>query len=276
MPTIAIDDLEDPRIAAYRSLKATNATRGLDHFVVEGDKLVDRLLRSRFPVESILATDRFAAKHGGQLPDGLPLYVVPFGLVHELVGFPFHRGVLACGRRLPWPPAGEIVGRGGRSMTLAICPKISNPENLGAIARIGDVLGIDGILTGPSCPDPLSRRVLRVSMGSALSLPILVEEHLGQAVDRLVDESGLALWAAVADGSADPFDRHRRPARLGLVLGDEDEGVEAAWLARCERSITIPMRPGAGSLNVAVAAGILLYHLAGDRRGTRDGSAPPA
>ena len=60
----------------------------------------------------------------------------------------------------------EIIARAGPRLTLVVCPRLSNPENLGAIARIGDVFGIDAILAGPSCPDPLSRRVLRVSMGS--------------------------------------------------------------------------------------------------------------
>ena len=59
MPLERITDLDDPRIAVYRSLKATNQTRGLDQFVVEGEKLVERLIASRFPVVSILATDRF-------------------------------------------------------------------------------------------------------------------------------------------------------------------------------------------------------------------------
>jgi tRNA G18 (ribose-2'-O)-methylase SpoU len=260
-----INELDDPRIAVYRSLKATNATRSLDQFVVEGDKLVDRLLKSRYPVVSILATDRFAERRGHQLPAEVPLLVVPFDRVHELVGFPFHRGVLACGRRLPWPSACELIREAGPRIILAICPKLSNPENLGAIARIGDVLGIDAILAGPTCPEPLSRRVLRVSMGSALALPILVDNHIEETVDRLTSELGLETWAAVAEGPAEPFDRRPRPPRLGLVLGDEDEGVDPSWLARCARAITIPMRPGAGSLNVAVAAGILLHHLTRDR-----------
>ncbi|WP_165234507.1 TrmH family RNA methyltransferase [Aquisphaera insulae] len=258
---VPIHDLDDPRIAVYRSLKATNATRGLDQFVVEGDKLVYRLLESRFPTVSILASDRFAASQGAGLPEDVPLYVVPFRLIHELVGFPFHRGVLACGRRLPWPSAGEILQAAGPRATVAICPRISNPENLGAIARIGDVLGLDAVLAGPGCPEPLSRRVLRVSMGSVLSLPILTDDRLEETADRLSAEWGLRLWGAVADASAEAFDGCPRPPCLGLVLGDEDSGVAADWLRRCERSVTIPMRPGAGSLNVAVAAGILLYHL---------------
>ncbi len=256
-----ITDLDDPRIAVYRALKATNLTRGLGQFVVEGEKLVERLLASRFPVVSILATDRHQRRLPSSLPPAVQVYVVPFELIHSLVGFPFHQGLLACGERISWPSCEEIVEqRHGRS-TLVVCPRLSNPENLGAIARIGDVFGINAILAGPSCPDPLSRRVLRVSMGSALRLPVIMADRLQETARRLTSAFDVEFWAAVAEPSADSFEQVSRPDRLALVLGDEDRGVEPDWLARCRQSITIPMRPGAGSLNVSVAAGILLYNL---------------
>lgn len=261
MPVTPISDLDDPRMAVYRSLKATNLTRGLPHFVVEGEKLVGRLLESRFPVVSILATDRYLDRFTGTLPDEIQVFTVPIDLIHEIVGFPFHRGVLACGRRLAWPSCQEILLRAGESLTLVVCPQISNPENLGAIVRIGDVFGINAVLAGPACPDPFSRRVLRVSMGSVLRLPVIVEPRIEREVPQLLREQDVALWAAVADPAAPSFEDAPRPGRLALVLGDEDRGVSAEWLQHCQRRITIPMRPGASSLNVSVAAGILLYHL---------------
>ncbi|MGC8643455.1 MAG: TrmH family RNA methyltransferase [Isosphaeraceae bacterium] len=261
MPVEPITDLDDPRIAVYRSLKSTNLTRGLPHFVVEGEKLVRRLLESRFPVISILATDRHVDRLAGKLPDHLPLHVIPFEQIHEIVGFPFHRGVLACGKRTAWPSCAEIVGQAGGRSTLVICPQVSNPENLGAIARIGDVLGIDAIVVGPSCPDPFSRRVLRVSMGSVLRLPVIVVERIEDEVPVLLRRLGFELWAAVADPSAPSFEEVSRPERLALLLGDEDRGVAPGWLHQSRRLVTIPMRPGASSLNVSVAAGILLFHL---------------
>jgi tRNA G18 (ribose-2'-O)-methylase SpoU len=261
-----ITDLNDPKIAIYRSLKATNQTRRLGQFVVEGEKLVARLLASRFPPVSVLVTDRHEPRLAAQIPGDVPTYVVPHNLVDSIVGFPFHRGVLACAERRPWPPLDEIVKRAGTRLTLVICPRLSNPENLGAIARIGDVFGIDAILAGPSCPDPFSRRVLRVSMGSVLRVPLISGERYGEMVEDLARNDQLILVAAVADPAAEAFDRAPRPERLGLVLGEEDQGIEPQWLARCRRIVTIPMRAGAGSLNVAVAAGILLQALMRESR----------
>jgi tRNA G18 (ribose-2'-O)-methylase SpoU len=261
MARITIEDLDDPRIAIYRSLKTTNQTRRLDQFVVEGEKLVARLLESRFPLVSVLVTDRYAARHGLSITDEASTYVLPHELIDQLVGYPFHRGVLACALRGPSPSIADIVRSRGESLFLVICPKLSDPDNLGAIARIGDVFGIDGIMTGSECPDPFSRRVLRVSMGSILRVPVVASPRLADEVEGLIKDFALRLLGAVTDPSAIPFDQVARPARLGLVLGDEDRGIDALWLAKCHERITIPMRKGAGSLNVAVAAGILIYGL---------------
>ena len=261
MPRVTIDNLADPRIAIYRNLKATNQTRGLDRFVVEGEKLAERLAASRFPLASILVTDRHEARLSMEIPDDVPVFVVPFELVHDLVGFPFHRGVMASGVRIPAPEVDEILVRSAPRARIVICPRIGNPDNLGAIARISDVFGIDAILAGPSCPDPLSRRVLRVSMGSALRVPVIVEEDLLGKADWLARERGVTLLAAVAKPGTIAFDSFPPPERWGLILGNEDEGVDEQWTAKSDRAITIPMTTETGSLNVSVAAGILLYRL---------------
>ena len=266
MAPIPIDDLDDPRIAIFRSLKATNQTRRLDQFVVEGEKLVARLLESRFPPVSVLVTDRHARSLGFTVPEDVPTYDLHHALIDRLVGFPFHRGVLACGNRRPWPPIEDLIRDRGDSLFLVVFPKLSDPENLGAIARIGDVFGIDAILAGPECPDPFSRRALRVSMGSILRVPVVISEGLVEEVDNLIRLFGVTLLAATPDPAAVPYDQVGRPARLALVLGDEDRGIEPEWLAKCHERITIPMRAGAGSLNVAVAAGILIHGLGINRR----------
>ena len=260
MPRVPIDDLDDPRIAVYRHLKATNQTRAAEQFVVEGEKLLDRLLASRFPVASVLVTDRHEARIAARVPGSVMLFVVPHARIDALVGFQFHRGVLASGHRRPPPLLDEVVRRAGARLTLLVCPALYNPENLGAIVRIGDVFGIDAVLVGPSCPDPLSRRVLRVSMGTVLRLPVIVPEDLERALARLRTEWGVQLAATVVDPDAEPLDSARRPDRFALLLGSEGEGLAPEWVARCDRRITIPMRPGAESLNVAVAAGIVVYH----------------
>ncbi len=261
MPRIPILDLGDDRLAIYRDLKKTNLTRDQTRFVVEGDKLFERLLNSPFPVDSVLVTDRLEAAVTPLVPPDLPLYVVPEAEIERVVGYNFHRGVLACGLRRPWPEIEELARTAGAFATIVVCPRLDNPENLGAIARISDIFGIDAILTGSRCPDPLSRRVLRVSMGSALRVPVIGSGSLADDLDRLRRNHEFETAATVIDVDAEPIDAYRRRGRLALLLGCEGHGLESEWIARCDRRLTIPMRPGAESLNVAVAAGIVLYHV---------------
>lgn len=275
MNGIGIDDLDDSRVAVYRNLKATNATRDAGLFVLEGEKLLDRLLESRqFPVESVLVTDRRAGDIAPKVPEGVPLYVVPHERVGALVGYDFHRGVLCSGRRVTWEDAERLVERaleGSSRLTVVACPGLKNPENLGAIVRLCDVFGVDLVLADESCPDPLSRRVMRVSMGTALRVPVRVESDLAGVMAKLERRFGVACVATVTDADAEALERFARPERMALFFGSEGEGLSSLWVARCARRLTVPMRPGAESLNVAVAAGIVLYftmrgEMAGGRR----------
>src|SRR3954469_9195428 len=123
MPRVPIADLDDPRLAIYRDLKATNHTRGLDQFVVEGEKLFDRLLASPFPLVSVLATARHAPRVEARVPAEVPLFVVSDDAISNLIGFRFHRGLLACGRRRAWPDLDAIVRAAGDRGTLVVCPR---------------------------------------------------------------------------------------------------------------------------------------------------------
>jgi TrmH family RNA methyltransferase len=105
--------------------------------------------------------------------------------------------------------------------------------------------------------------VLRVSMGSSLRVPALSVPNLEQAAEQLRTRCGVQLWAASADRDAEPFTNPPVPSRLAVVLGNESGGLDGGWIERCDRKVRIPIRDGVDSLNVAVAAGILLCRLAG-------------
>jgi tRNA G18 (ribose-2'-O)-methylase SpoU len=249
MPRIAIDDLDDPRLAVYRHLKATNETRGLDLFVVEGLRLVERLAVSRFPLVSALTTDLWEPRVAPRVPVDVPLFVVPQASLSGLVGYHFHQGALGCGRRVEWPSVDELARDAGPRATMVVAPRVDNPENLGALIRLADVFGAAAVVAGPGCPDPLSRRVLRVSMGTALRVPTRIEV-------------GIEGWVeTVTDADAVPLHDFDRPDRLAVLFGCEGTGLPPVWVGRCDHRLTIPMREGAESLNLAVAAGIVLYRL---------------
>ena len=282
MPRIAIESLDDPRVAAYHDLKAKRLIRDGNLFIAEGTKLVERLLASDYSTESVLIAERREAEWAAKVPADVPLYVIPQQLGEQLTGFNFHVGVLACGLRQPSPTLDDVLAgkgvtgtRGGGEedllrgepsdgdasrLTIVICPNCDNPENLGAIIRIGAAFGIDALLLGRGCCDPFSRRVLRVSMGAALRLPILESPDLERDVRRLRDEWQVKLIASVLDDAAEPLARSAKPRRLGMLFGNEAAGLDARWQMLCNHRMTIPMQEGTDSLNVAIAAGIFLHY----------------
>ena len=168
MPRIAIESLDDPRVAAYHDLKTKRLVRDGNLFIAEGTKLVERLLASDFRTESVLIAERRESEWAAKVPADVPLYVIPQQLGEQLTGFNFHVGVLACGRRKPSPLLEDILARTGDTgtrgagdeellrggaddcdtsrLTVVICPNCDNPENLGAIIRIGAAFGIDALL----------------------------------------------------------------------------------------------------------------------------------
>lgn len=264
MPLLPIDDFADCRLDPYRQLKQTNATRRAGLFVCEGEKLLDRLLASRYEVHSVLLSASWIEQIAPRLEEGVPVLVTPDEWIDRLVGFNFHRGVLACGKRGAGATLEEVASGDG-PLTLVVCPRVNDPENLGALVRIAHAFGVNAVVLGKSCVDPLSRRVLRVSMGSALRLPLVWTDDIDAALERLHRQFNVELWASVLDADAQPLEHARRPPRLALLLGSEGHGLERRHVERCQRRVTIAMQPQVDSLNVAVAAGISLYCLTRDR-----------
>jgi tRNA G18 (ribose-2'-O)-methylase SpoU len=261
MPTEVIDSLDDPRLEPYRNLKSTNRTRWSNQFIAEGMLVVERLLASDFEVVSVLASRKMERHIVPLVPDDRPLYLLDHVLAAQLVGYTFHTGVLACGVRKPGPMLETLIVPGTDSTLLAACPNVSDPENIGALIRLCAGFGLSGLVLGPGCADPFSRRVLRVSMGTTFSVPIVEARDLRSDLIRLRDEFAVELCAAVLDPRAERLESVSRSARMALLFGNERHGLDPQWIELCQRRLTIPMAPGADSLNVAVAAGIFFHHL---------------
>jgi len=260
VPRYDVSSLDDPRLEPFRALKKSNFTRWSGRFIVEGEKLVRRLLASPFPVESVLSGSLYAEAIAPLVPADAPLLVVDDAWIPELIGFNFHRGLLACGRRLPELSVAEFASRLPRQATLVICPEIQDPENLGGVLRTSSAFGADAVLLGSGSADPFSRRVLRVSMGAALQVPILQSRVLAEDLAWLRDRDAVRLVATVLDETATRLERATRGSRVGLLFGNEAHGLGRNWLEICNEQVTIPLQPGTDSLNVAAACAVVLHH----------------
>lgn len=257
-----VTTIDDPRLAVFRDLPSSNLTRPSGLFIAEGWLVVERLLASRFPIDSVLLDERFVDDVLPKLPDAATVYVVPHDWVSEIVGFRFHRGVLACGRRLANRELESLVPLDRRRLLIVVASDVNDPENMGTILRNSAAFGADLVLANFRCADPFSRRVLRTSMGTVFQVPLYQTEDLASVVRRLQDEWQVELAATVLDDEAEPLRTAERPDRFGLVFGNEGHGLPDSLAALCRRRVTIPMHGVTDSLNVGVASGIFLYHFA--------------
>jgi tRNA G18 (ribose-2'-O)-methylase SpoU len=266
MPLVPIHEVDDPRIAVYRDLPQKNLTRHSGRFIAEGDKVALRLIESSFPVESLLAEAEMAARFEPLLPCETPIYVMPKPLLQRAVGFHFHRGVLACGMRQQAPALSDLIQKacGQQTAKFVVCPDVQDPTNLGSIIRTAAAFGCSAMILGPKCADPLSRRVLRVSMAASLHLPIVESRDLAADLRQLT-AAGCELVATVLDRHAEPLASFERQGRMAVMFGSEGHGLADEWLALAQRRLTIPMAAGIDSLNVAVAAAVVLWQLCRSR-----------
>jgi tRNA G18 (ribose-2'-O)-methylase SpoU len=255
--TESITILDDPRIADYRQLKERQLNAEGGRFVAESERVVRRLLGSGVRVHSVLVTPPRLAAMADLLTDQqrFPVYVASQSIVDGIAGFHVHRGCLAVGER----PTGLVIAEGAR--VVVAVEDLVDVDNLGAIVRNAAAFGAGALLLSPRSADPFYRKAIRVSLGSVFTLPIIRLDRWPDDLVALRRSHGFAIVGAVLASGAIPLAALAPPARTILLLGAEGPGLSAAASAACDHLVTIPMAPGADSLNVATAGAVFLYHL---------------
>lgn len=140
---------------------------------------------------------------------------------------------------------------------VVVAVDVQDPGNLGALIRAAEAGGASAVLTCGTSANPFSWKSLRGSMGSALRLPVASGLRVDDVV-RDASTSGARTIATSPRGGRGP-DEVDWSGRVALFVGGEGPGLSAAVASACDERVTIPMAAGVESLNVAVAAGILIY-----------------
>lgn len=149
----------------------------------------------------------------------------------------------------------EETYESGREPFFLIFGDIKYPHNVGAIFRTAYAAGVNGIVTPVEKKNFLTDEIVRLSMGTALRIPI-VEIGLFAAIKEF-QKNGINIVALDMDGES--IYQSNLTGPMAIVLGSEDTGVSAKLLERADNSVSIPMRPGLGSLNVSVSAAVTMY-----------------
>lgn len=268
MTPVRIDSPDDPRLADYIGLRDPDLRRrvegGGDHgrFIAEGIIVIRELLRSPYPVRSLLLSPARLDQLGDDLaPVTAPVYIADRAVMKAVTGFDLHRGAVAsAGRRALPAPLDAIAG----ARRIAVLEGLNDHENLGVLFRNAAAFGIDAVLLDPTCADPLYRRSVRVSMGHVLRLPFARLDPWPGGLG-LVTRAGFDVVALTPRADAEPvaaLDRYQHGGRVAILLGAEGPGLSDAAIAAATSSARIPMASGVDSLNVAAAAAVAFHRVA--------------
>jgi len=250
------------KIKHFRSLHQAKGRQEAGQFLVEGLLLVQEALKEGWPLEEVLLTREFGEEKKGQaLLKMIELarvrcnYCSPAEMsrIAEAVT---PQGIVALAK-LP----DAIVERGRRPSPeiLLLCECVSDPGNLGTLLRTADWFGVEQVLLGAGSADPFSPKVVRASAGAIFRVRTTASDNLAAAITR-EQKAGRCLYAAIMKGKLLPEDLPRSGQR-GLVVGHEKRGVSDKIADLCTSTVRIPPHGRSESLNLAVAAGILLYSL---------------
>jgi tRNA G18 (ribose-2'-O)-methylase SpoU len=262
--SITIETADDPRVADYRDLSASDSIRARGLFVAEGRLVVERLIADRrYGVRSLLLSPAAAAAlvmSLTKLDADVPVYVCAVRHFLGITGFDIHRGCLALVERPPQLNALDIVTHAD---LIVVLERVANADNVGGVFRNAAAFGAAAVLLSPGCCDPLYRKAIRTSMAASLKVPFAWADDWPGALSALksLGFTLLALTPREPALSLDEFVQRPRAGRVALLVGAEGAGLTAPVEAAADWRVRIPIAADVDSLNLSVAAGIALSRL---------------
>jgi 23S rRNA (guanosine2251-2'-O)-methyltransferase len=222
--------------------------------LVYGRRAVRELYRGPRAALETWVTER-ASSQIPWLDAGPRAQVKPERELTEAVGTRDHQGVVAWCEPFRYADAWELAR--GESPLLVCLDQVTDPHNLGAVARSAEGAGATGIVVPAHGSASVTPAVCRSSAGAVEHLPIAVVPNLAR---YLAEVKGDDLWAYAADseGTVPMWDADLTGG-VALVLGAEGKGIRPLVRRTCDAAISIPLAGKVGSLNVSVAAALLLY-----------------
>lgn len=237
----------NPVIEAYRSGKTIDKLFVLDGCQDGPVKTITREARKQHTIISYVSKER----------------------LDQLSETHHHQGVIAIAAAYDYASVDDILAKArekGEAPFIFLLDGIEDPHNLGAIIRTANLAGAHGVIIPKHRAVGLTATVARTSAGALNFTPVAKVTNLGAAMDELKKEG---LWFVCADMKGEVMYRQNLTGPIGLVIGNEGEGVSRLVREKCDFTASIPMKGDIDSLNASVAAGVLAYEIVEQRMGNK-------
>jgi RNA methyltransferase, TrmH family len=248
--------------------RAVRDARNTDYIFVEGLRLCEEARRSALEIEAVVVSEELLQKE--RMAEAIAALdqaarrsaSVSEKLLESISYTKTPQGIIVLARR-PESSEKRLVAAVDKNSLLVVLHQINNPVNVGAILRTAEAAGAGGVITTRNTSDPFSPKSLRGAMGSAFRLPIWAGPTYEEMIEWCRKQE---IETVCADAEATlrhtEYDWTRATA---LVLGPESTGLTEAETKSASQVVSIPMHGAVESLNVSVAAGILLFEAARQR-----------
>ena len=233
----------NPVIEAYRSGKTIDKLFVLDGCQDGPVKTITREARKQHTIISYVSKER----------------------LDQLSETHHHQGVIAIAAAYDYATVDDILAKArekGEAPFVFLLDGIEDPHNLGAIIRTANLAGAHGVIIPKHRAVGLTATVARTSSGALNFTPVAKVTNLGATMDELKKEG---LWFVCADMKGEIMYRQNLTGPIGLVIGNEGEGVSRLVREKCDFTASIPMKGDIDSLNASVAAGVLAYEIVRQR-----------
>jgi TrmH family RNA methyltransferase len=246
-----IQSVKNPQVKQWKKLLTKKERDKTGTFLIEGFHLIEEALKQREQIVEIIVSDKI------ELPPRLDfgsnsITTVTDEISKELSDTETPQGIYAVCRETVDQTYVE------KAKSLLLIDAVQDPGNLGTMIRTADAAGIDAVIVGHGSVDIYNSKVLRSAQGSHFHLPIVpgnLEEWIETLKKRNIPVYGTALENAKTYTEIAPQEE------FALIVGNEGSGMNKDLLAKTTSNLYIPIYGQSESLNVAVAAGILLYYL---------------
>jgi 23S rRNA (guanosine2251-2'-O)-methyltransferase len=176
--------------------------------------------------------------------------------VDELARGGVHQGVVARVEPYPYSGLGEMLA--APEPLILVLDGVTDPRNLGAVLRDADAAGASGVVVPQDRAAGVTAAAVKASAGASEHVRVARETNLRQAIERM---KAAGFWVYAAEAGGTPYTQLDLAGPVGLVFGSEGRGVRRLVREACDGELSIPMLGNVASLNISVAAGVLLYEV---------------
>lgn len=268
-----ISKRKDAVVSHIRKLASLKGKLEHSQFIIEGDLIVERAVEDGLPIETLLYTTGFVATPEGKAllkraaSENLSSYQVNDGVMGSITTTRPVPSIIAA-VHLSYPnflsESGSLNFHFSPRCILLIAENIGNPDNLGMTLRTADAAGVSAVLLSGDGANPFHKNCIRASRGAVGRLPLFYTPDTRRAIEALRASDWHVLGATASAENQLPEMEFTLPT--AIAVGNENTGLSADAHECCTALIRIPMASGQSSLNVGVAAGILLYELTRQHR----------